>query len=258
MASDPASPLAVVGDDGSAAAEIVWDWVSSHVWDGWRIEVVTADEGDIVWGAPVRGDPWTPSWQRKGTPAGAETVRYFKYACDPRAMFAERTEASLLVVGRHKRDERARVFLGSTSEWLLQHPPAPLVLVGRTDPLSDVVVCVDGSDHAEAALQSFLSLPESSSCDVTVLTVDDGRSSPDLAEKVAARIEGAVATASPLVLRGNPTQAIVGHLSAACPSLVVIGTKGLTGWKRIRVGSTGGAVARQTPCNTLIASAEVE
>jgi nucleotide-binding universal stress UspA family protein len=258
MAPAPSTPLAVVGDDGSSAAEIVWDWVSSHAWNGWRIEVVTADERDIVWGAPVSGEPWEPPWQRQGTAAGAVSVQHFKYACDPRAMFAERTDASLLVVGRHKRDDRARVFLGSTSEWLLQHPPAPLVLVGRSDRLSDVVVCFDGSDHAEAALLSFLALPESSSCDVTVLTVDDGRSTPDLAEQVAARIEGRVATVASMVLSGNPTQAIVGHLSTACPSLVVIGTKGLTGWRRIRVGSTGGAVARQTPCNTLIASAEVE
>jgi nucleotide-binding universal stress UspA family protein len=258
MVSAVSNSIAVVGDDGSSAAEIVWDWFSAHSWDGWHVEVVTADERDIVWGAPVMGEPWEPPWQRRGAPEGAESVRHLKYACDPRAMFAERTDASLLVVGRHKRDDRSHIFLGSTSEWLLQHPPAPLVLVGRRDRLSNVVVCLDGSDHAEAALGAFLSIPESRSCEVTVLTVDDGRSDPALAENVASRIGSSVASATPLVLRGNPTQTIVGHLSDACPSLVVIGTKGLTGWKRIRLGSTGGAVARQTPCNTLIASAEIE
>lgn len=32
----------VFGDDGSAAADVVWLWINNHRWPGWRISVVTA------------------------------------------------------------------------------------------------------------------------------------------------------------------------------------------------------------------------
>ena len=30
-------PRLVVGDDGSASADVVWLWINNHSWPGWRI-----------------------------------------------------------------------------------------------------------------------------------------------------------------------------------------------------------------------------
>src|SRR5207342_301857 len=57
------APQLVFGDDGSAAADVVWLWVNNHRWPGWRISVVTAVKPPL--GAPVGTErstahPWEP------------------------------------------------------------------------------------------------------------------------------------------------------------------------------------------------------
>jgi nucleotide-binding universal stress UspA family protein len=40
------------------------------------------------------------------------------------------------------------------------------------------------------------------------------------------------------------------------PDLVALGTRGLTGMRRLHHGSTAGAIARAAPCSVLLACAE--
>lgn len=256
MAESAESRLVVVADDGSPAADVVWQWLTSRSWEGWSVQVVTADEEDIVWGESVSGKSWTPPWARASQPDGAE-VAYLHYASDPRVMLAERSEADLLVVGRHRRDD-AFDHLGSTSDWLLHHPPAPLAIIGQVDPISQVLIAADGSAHARTAMETFASLPGAGEAAVTVLSVDDGRTDPGAADEMARTLEGRVGVVNSLVKRGRPTQVILDAITELGVDLVVVGTKGLTGWKRIRVGSTAGAVGRAARCNVLVASAEAE
>lgn len=254
MAGDTALKLAVVGDDGSPAADTVWQWFTAHSWEGWAVEVVTADESDVAWGAPVEGHEWSPPWERARKPEGAR-VRHLRYACDPRVMFAERTDADLLVVGRTRHEDGR--FLGSTSEWLLVHPPAPMLVVRHADPIRKVLIAADGSEHSRVAMETFCSFPASAHATVVVLSVDDGRTDADAAAAdMAAALEGRVASVETLVVSGRPTQKILEAITETGADLAVLGTKGLTGWKRIRVGSTAGAVGRAADCNVLVACRE--
>ena len=254
MAQNAGTRLAVVGDDGSSAADTVWQWFTAHPWRGWAVEVVTADETNIVWGEAIEGKEWTPPWLRATNPEGAE-VRYLQYRCDPRAMLAERSDADLLVVGRHRRKDGLE-FLGSTSEWLLVHPPAPLAIIRDPDPISRVVMTADGSEHSRFAMETFCSLPAASGAAVTVLAVDDDRTDPAAADEMAQALEGRVGSVDTVVKKGRPTQQILETIGDTGADLVVLGTKGLTGWKRLRVGSTAGAIGRLAPCNVLVASME--
>ncbi len=247
--------LMVVGDIGSGTSDTVWQWLVSHHWPGWRVEVVTADESDIQWGEPPAAVEWTPPWIHTQSIPDAE-VTYWKVTSDPRPVLGLRSDADLVVVGRTAK--RRTSLLGGTSEWLVHHPQAPLAIIGSGDPTTRVTVCADGSVHAAAALHAFADLPLASGCAVTVLSVDDGRSDADEACRVAvAALEGRVAAVVTEVVKGNPTRAILGHLETAAPDLVVVGTKGLTGWKRIRLGSTAGAVVRSADRNVLVGAADL-
>lgn len=255
MVENARAGLVVVGDDGSPAADIVWQWVTAVPWDGWTVHVVTADESDIAWGQPIVGEPWSPAWIRVATPSGADDVSYLRYACDPRAMLAERSDADLVVVGRHRRSDGADL-LGSTSAWLVQNPPAPLAVISRSDRLEKVLVAADGSSHAKKALETFASLPGAAATSVTVVTVDDGRADSAAASEAASWLEGRVAAVDSMVVEGHPTGALLTVIEDTGVDMAVLGTKGLTGWKRIRMGSTAGAVASKAACNVLVASAE--
>lgn len=216
---------------------------------------MTADESNIQWGEPPAAVEWGPSWARATAIPGA-TVTYLKVASDPRPMLGSRSDADLIVVGRTA--HRRTPLLGSTAEWLVHHPPAPLAIIATGDPVRRVTVCADGSDHATAVLEVFAGLPFAIEAGVTVLSVDDGRSDAGSAAAAAAEaLSGRVASVTTEIVKDNPTRAILHHLETSAPDLAVVGTKGLTGWKRIRLGSTAGAVARSASCNLLVGSAEL-
>lgn len=256
MATD--APLLVFGDDGAPPADTAWRWITNQPWPGWHVDVLTADtEGmPIEWGKPPRSVEWTPAWARTENVTGADRVRFLKVATDARAMLAERDDADLIVLGLRTHTFLEGFVTGSTTEWLLHHPPAPMVVARSPETVRKAVVCVDESDHARAALDAFAALPLSADTAVTILSVDDGRTDTARAvEAASTRLEGMGEPAT-TVVEGTPTLVILEHVEQHRPELVVLGTAGLTGWRRLRLGSTASAVVRSVPCSSLIASAE--
>lgn len=258
--SDPSRPPRLVfGDDGSTPADTAWLWIANHPWPGWRVDVLTADTADtpVEWGAPPRSWEWEPTWNRTRPIEGAEAVRFVKVATDPRAMLAEEEDVDLIVLGLRTHSFLQGFVTGSTTEWLMHHPPAPMVVARTPDQVQNVVVCVDGSEHARRALEAFTSLPLAPGVNVTVLSVADGRADADEAVTAGARmLEGRVADVATVVRHGTPTPIILDYLDERLPELVVLGTRGLTGWARLRLGSTASAVVRGAPCASLIASTD--
>jgi nucleotide-binding universal stress UspA family protein len=252
--SDRAHPRLVLGDDGTEPSDVAWGWVAAHPWPEWSIDVLTADETSVPWGE--HGDPeeWKPTWERTVEIPGDPTVRFLTVATDPRAMLAEAGDADLMVVGLRSHSYLEAMVTGSTSEWLLHHPPAPLVVASAAATVEDVVVCTDGSPHAAAALETFTSLPLAAKARVTVLAIADGRTDAAAAAHSAVdAVSGKAAGVDTRIVEGPATETILEHLSANLPQLVVLGTRGLTGWKRLRLGSTAAAVVRAAPCSSLVA-----
>lgn len=254
-ASSSARPLLVFGDDGAPASDMAWQWINSHRWPGWHVDVMTADAdaSRIEWGSPARVEEWEPKWDR--TPSDEQPtmqVRFLKVHTDPRAMLAD-IEADLMVVGLRSGSYLDAKVTGSTTEWLLHHPPAPLVVVRTPDPVRKVLVCADGSDHAVCAMSSFAALPMAAAADVTVVAVDDGRVDVGAAlESASTTLEGRVSALDTATSQGTPARAILEVIQRETPDLVVLGTRGLTGWRRLRLGSTAATVVRAAPCNSLV------
>ena len=244
----------VFGDDGGEASDRAWKWLAAHEWRGWTIDGFTADDDPslIEWGKPVVPKEWTPDWPRDHSLIRADAVGHFRAAADPRVLLAE-VDADLLVVGIRERSGVASRLVGSTAEWLLHHPPSPLAIVRRTERVNSALVCVDGSPHATRALEAFLGLPLASGCDVTVLTVDDERAEPDIAQRVADELSGQVATVRAETRYGRPTDVILGTAEELDIDLIVMGTRGLTGWQRLRLGSTASAVVHADQRDHLLA-----
>jgi nucleotide-binding universal stress UspA family protein len=254
MTTKGETPRLVFGDDGKNSSDRAWRWLTAHAWPGWSIEVVTADTdaSHIEWGAPVRPEPWTPPWSRDSSGLDAGQIRFLTAASDARALLAD-ADADLMVVGIKAAGQLSAALTGSTTEWLLHHPPSPLAVIRRTDPVARVLVCVDGSSHAVRALKAFVSLPLSASSVVTVLAVDDGRTDPSATDDAMPVLHGRVAEVTVAHASGTPTNEILRTIESTRADLVVLGTRGLTGWKRLRLGSTASAVVRSTKSDSLVA-----
>lgn len=253
-------PRLVFGDDGAVPADTAWRWIANHAWPGWHVDVMTADTEvtPIEWGEPARATEWTPSWKRTADIQGAADVRFLKVATDPRAMLAEGEGVDLVVLGLRTHSFLQGFVTGSTTEWLLHHPPAPMVVARTHESVENVVVCVDGSEHAQVALEAFAALPLAEHTSVTVLSVADGRTEAGDAVMAGDRaLQGQVAAVATVVREGTPTPTILDYLDERLPELVVLGTRGLTGWSRLRLGSTASAVVRGAPCTSLIAATDI-
>ncbi len=247
--------LLVLADDGTPPSTTAWIWLTQQPWKAWRIAVMTADETAIEWGRPAEVVEWTPDWERLPEAIPGAAMSFLHVNADPRAMLAEREDADLIVVGMRAESHLEAVVSGSTTEWLLHHPPAPLVVVSRSGAVRNVSVCVDGSTHALAALDSFLALPLSVDTKVTLLSIADGRVNAKAAvEQARARLKDEPVTVRATIALGRPTPAILDHIATHTPDLVVMGTRGLTGWQRLRLGSTASAVVRSAKTTSLVAS----
>lgn len=127
-------------------------------WPGWRAEVVTAIQPPLVVAgdAPREAVEWeSPHPRLQVAPSELTSVRSLRIERDRRLALNERQDADLLVVGPHNQGRVRSMLLGSTTEWLLHHPPAPMAVIRSATPVRRVLVAVDGSAHAGAAVEHF-------------------------------------------------------------------------------------------------------
>lgn len=260
-------PRLVVGDDGSAAAEVIWQWVTNHRWPGWRISVVTARVPEV--GPPVDAElatlhPWESTHPRQLFTGDEVEVEHLLAETDPRLALDSCADASLVAVGPRGRGLLKHLHIGSTTEWLIgsHRPLAPVVVVRSTKATNDVLFCTDGSAHAWSALEALLALPWIAGCRVSVLGVNDGRNNTEAAVEraVAALKAHGVEQVKPEVIEAFPHTAdfdvrsvILTTIAEELPDLVAVGARGTGGVRGLLIGSVTTTVAHHAPCSVLVA-----
>jgi nucleotide-binding universal stress UspA family protein len=249
----------VFGDDGSRGADVAWLWINNHPWPNWRLDVVTGADPlsrSQQWGTTPELLPWTPPWGRTFLGVDPPLVAYRRSDADPRILLDAQSDADLVVVGHSGEGHLRSHWMGSTAEWLIHHPTAPLVVVRSASEVRHVTCCADGSAHAARALVAFAACPFAADAEVGVLTIADGHTDTAAAAAAATAIlkqRGIDATVE--MASGHPTHLVLDHIEERSPDLVVMGTKGLMGWPRLRPGSTAAAVVHHSTGNALVACA---
>ena len=212
---------------------------------GWRVEA-EALSGSPAWAVVTEADRWRPD---------------------------------LVLVGSHGRTALGRFVLGSVSQKVLTEARCS-VRVGRgrievEGGRPRLVVGVDGSEGAAAAVGAVAARPWPAGTEARVVIVDDpveasavGRLIPPLAhwveetdreargwvrraaEEAAGRLRAAGLTAEAVVREGDPKRALVGEAEAWGADCVFVGSHGLTGrLERFLLGSVSAAVAARGHCS---------
>ncbi len=190
---------------------------------------------------------------------------------------ADRVEADLIVVGAHRKRLLGDVFTGTTIERVMRLGSRPVLMVNRDGekPYRQVLAAVDLSEASAHALQTarviglldpahaaavhgFIPLGEDM---MYYANVDQKRieehvaisaSEARVALGVFLRDNGFADMADVLfVEKGGPYEAIEIGISKFRPDLLVIGTRGHSGVKRILLGSTADHVLRRTDTDVL-------
>ncbi len=253
------------GDDLSAGADIAWGWISAQTWSGWKVDVVTVTEPDPQVAPLFTHEPLhehTPDRPRVApSTADLAEIRHLTTAYDPRVILCEQQDSDLMVVGARGRGLLKAMRIGSTAEWLLRCPTTPLVIARAAEQVRSILVAVDGSPHARAAVDTLTHLPWISTCRIDVIAVREGddeiqghaRAAADVLEASGASVTVHLLDVDPNALTVNPKYRILDAIDELAPDLVALGTQGRTGVARLVVGSVAGAVAHSAPCSVLLA-----
>ena len=253
--------LIVFGDDGSESSDTAWRWINDQPWPGWRAEVLTAVRPEVrpvaEWAPTEEAVVWTP--ERPRVPSETSELAsptHLHADADPRVALCNRSDASLLVIGRGHIDRRFPRLLGSTAAWLVHNPPAPLVLVHEPGAVRRVLACVDGSDDGMLAVEQLLSLPVAHGAEITVLSVYDGWvESTNALERARKVFEEAGIDVSIEERSGRAVPAILEAAGDHASDLIAVGARGMSGWDWLRIGSTAAGVAHHAPCTVFIGGA---
>ena len=192
---------------------------------------------------------------------------------------ARRMPADLIVVGHRGRGGWESALLGSVSAEVVDQATCP-VLVARDDRIGPVVLADDGSLHARAAEAIMSGCPLFAGLPITVVSVvEDGfpnevavapllyatgieaHISSVATERgraetsclaAAGRLRAAGLDAEPEVRIGDPAHEIIAVARARGAGIIVVGTRGQTGLRRLVLGSVARNVLFHAPCSVLI------
>ncbi len=186
----------------------------------------------------------------------------------------EEVGADLLVVGPHGRGRLESILLGSVSQSLLHAMPTS-ILVARepTTAPQRVLLAFDGSPHSLAAVRFVARFPLPPGVRIDVLAVVDGLHSQyaehgaaDLRDLVALDrrgaaeviaqavevLEAAGKTARSAIRHGDPKREILAAAHERESDLIVMGARGVGGFRAMILGSVSRAVSKAALCSTLV------
>lgn len=188
--------------------------------------------------------------------------------------------ADVVVVGSRGHGKLETMLLGSVSSEVVDTVQVP-VLVARGRAVRRVVFAWDGSDRAQAAVPALTEWGLFDDVRVDVLSVADAdppwwvtaglvddetaadayiaAAGPSreqheaLAREMADRLGASGLQAIPATREGDPAESIVAFARAKAADLVVLGTHGRTGLRRLLMGSVARNVLLHADCSVLLA-----
>jgi nucleotide-binding universal stress UspA family protein len=205
-------------------------------------------------------------WQGKAAEMGVDLeprLRLSASAYNGILEEAEEVKPDWIIMGRHGLTGLARLLMGSVTARVIGHSPFNVLVVpqGVTLECKRILVACDDSLFSAAAWQEALSITQrmgSYLLGIAVATTDgEVRGATEVVRNLEgeARMRGvALETAVPL---GRPDEAIVRVAQAKKVNLIVLGSHGRTGLRKLLMGSTAERVIGQAPCPVLVVKKKV-
>ncbi|MGQ0555110.1 MAG: universal stress protein [Nitrospiraceae bacterium] len=188
---------------------------------------------------------------------------------------AHNSHVAFIVMGTHGKTGLDRLRLGSVAESTLRQAPCPVLTVGASvTPHTSVnprrlsvacfLVAIDLSASSKAALRTAIELAKRLNARVLVvhaaepsgslqsapLRVDElsRRRYAEQFTKIISASRGDEVIADKIMIMGNPVQVILNQAKHQKTDLIVVGTQGRRGMKRLMLGSVAEAVVRRAAC----------
>ena len=167
-------------------------------------------------------------------------------------------QPDLIIMGRHGYTGLTRLLMGSVTARVIGHSPVNVLVVPRGVPLSfeRLLIASDGSPFSEAAWTEALTLAKTmGSALIGVAVATSDRDIPTATE-VVRHLEAAASqqgiTLDTMIPMGRPEEGIVKAAEFKGASLIIVGSHGRTGLKRLLMGSVAERVIGEAKCPVLV------
>jgi len=201
------------------------------------------------------------SWQEKAAGMGVRLEPRLRTSVSAYEGILEEAEAvqpDWIIMGRHGLTGLPRLLLGSVTARVIGHSAVSVLVVPRGAALEfkRVLIAADDSPFSAAAWQEALSITQRMGSHLTAIAVAASGGEVKTANQVVQRMEAeARLRGVPLetaVPYGRPFEAILQVAQAKKVNLIVLGSHGRTGLRRLLLGSTAERVIGQAPCPVLV------
>ena len=172
---------------------------------------------------------------------------------------AEEIQPDMIVMGRYGRTGLARLLMGSVTARVIGHSPFNVLVIpkGAMMAFDRVIIASDGSACSQTAFAAALALARQRESKLIGVSVATEEGEINQAEKIVQQMLAAANQAGVpfqgMVPQGQPADD--GIIQTAIKNevdLIVVGSHGRTGLKRLLMGSVTERVIGQSPCPVLV------
>ena len=171
---------------------------------------------------------------------------------------ADDIQPQLIIMGRRGKSGLERLLVGSVTARGIGHTTHKVLVVPRKAALSlqKILVASDGSPASQTACQLALSMAKNTGSHLTAVTAGYGELDPKqaraLVRELATEAKQQDVPLLTLTPGGRPEEAIIQVAIAKHADLIIMGSHGRTGLKRLFLGSVAERVIGQAACPVLV------
>ena len=169
----------------------------------------------------------------------------------------------MIIIGRHGRTGLMKVLMGSVATKVIGHSRCKVLVVPKAARIEyrNILLASDGSEHSIAAASEAIGIAKRCGSNIIALSVAHSEAELKEAKTNASRViemaqkDGIPAEA--LTPIGKPYDVIIETAGGRAVDLIVMGTYGKTGLRKVFMGSTTEKVIGHTACAVLVVKAEL-
>jgi nucleotide-binding universal stress UspA family protein len=171
----------------------------------------------------------------------------------------------LVVIGNRAETQSERYSLGSVTEKVARHAECPVLIVKDKPKIKKLLAAVDGSKHADKALEYAVQLAKHYSANLALVHVEEdklvriggpqvvdclGTVGECILKDAATKVEGV--TFDKVLEYGSPAEIIIKVAKKADVDIIVVGSRGLSSIGRFLLGSVSDDISLHSRSSVLI------
>ena len=173
-------------------------------------------------------------------------------------------DCSLVIIGNRAKTQSERHSLGSVTEKIARHAECPVLIVKKKPKIEKLLVAVDGSKHADKALEYAAQLAQHYSANLALVHVEEDKliriGGPKVVDCLGTVGEcilndaaKKIKVASKRMLEyGSPAEVLIKIAKKADVDIIIMGSRGLSSVRRFLLGSVSDDISIHSRNSVLI------